>query len=97
MDNVDRVGVVSNVLVEVGVAVIVVVGVLEGLMPPGADIFGALVGMGVEGEGLVGQVTGLFVDFNVGDGVGMSAPEPAGIVCIGWVANGDLAGWIGLV
>jgi hypothetical protein len=45
------VGVVSNVLVEVGRAVCVVVGVLEGGLPIGADFLGALVGLGVGGEG----------------------------------------------
>ena len=61
------------------------------------EFLGTLVGMGVEGDGLVGQVTGLFVGFNVGSCVGISVPGPAGIVCIGWVGKGDLTGWIGLV
>jgi hypothetical protein len=96
VDDVDKVAVVSNVLVEVGAAVIVVVGVLEGLLLPGEDFFGTLVGMGVEGEGSVGQVPGLFVGFNVGNCVGISVPGPAGIVCIGWVGKGEFTGWIGL-
>jgi len=46
------------------------------------------VGMGVGGDGLVGQVTGLFVGFIVGNCVGTLVPGPAGIVCIGWVGKG---------
>ena len=88
MDNVDRVGVVSNVLVEVGAAVIVVVGVLEGLLLPGEDFFGALVGMGVGGDGLVGQTTGLFVGLVVGTSSGIFVPEPPGTIWDGWVGNG---------
>ena len=88
MDNVDRVGVVSNVLVEVGAAVIVVVGVLEGLLLPGEDFLGTLVGMGVGGDGLVGQTTGLFVGLVVGTCSGISVPEPPGVVWDGWVGNG---------
>lgn len=88
MDNVERVGVVSSVLVEVGVAVIVVVGVLDGLLPPGEDFFGALVGMGVGRDGLVGQTTGLFVGLVVGTCSGILVPEPPGVVWDGWVGNG---------
>jgi hypothetical protein len=40
---------------------------------------------------------GLFVDFSVGEGAGMSAAEPVGVVCIGRVASGVLAGGVGLV
>lgn len=89
-------GVISIVLVEVGCAVRVVVGVLEGLLPPGIDFLGALVGLGVGEDGLVGQVNGFFVGFNVGDGVNIAASVPAGVVGIRWVGKGVYAGWVGL-
>jgi len=64
---VDSVGVVANVLVKAGCAVWVEVGVLEGLVPPGADFQGGLVGFRVGGEVWVGHVIGLSAGSSVGD------------------------------
>jgi hypothetical protein len=77
--------------VGVNVAVIIVVGVIEGALPSGADFFGTLVGLGVGGDEYVGQVTGLRVGSSVGDGVGIAVLAAACVVCGGSVGKGVYA------
>jgi hypothetical protein len=93
---VDSVGVVANVLVKAGCAVWVEVGVLEGLVPPGADFQGGLVGFRVGGEVWVGHVIGLSAGSSVGDCV---CKTLLGLVGVFWDVGGDngvVAGWLGV-